>query len=91
MQKEAQSMFFNPEENNGVFSYNYREAPVKAYTLLNFSTDYTLKSNIKISLALNNLLNEFYLPARAQWAAPLRSQSSAGEGINARLGVSFIF
>jgi iron complex outermembrane receptor protein len=82
---------FNPEENNGVFSYNYREAPVKAYTLLNFSTDYTLKSNIKISLALNNLLNEFYLPARAQWAAPLRSQSSAGEGINARLGVSFIF
>ncbi|MEP5338345.1 MAG: TonB-dependent receptor [Algibacter sp.] len=82
---------FNAIENAGTFTYNYREAPVKGYVLLNFSTDYTFKSRIKISITLNNLLNKFYLPARAQWAAPLRNQTTAGEGINAKLGLSFDF
>lgn len=82
---------FNPKEKEGIYSYNYREVPVKGYTMLNFSSTYTVKNNIKLSVAVNNLLNEFFLPARAQWAAPLRSQTSAGEGINAKLGVVYEF
>lgn len=82
---------FNPKEKAGVYSYNYREVPVKGYTMLNFSSTYALKPNVKLSVAVNNLLNEFFLPARAQWAAPLRSQTTAGEGINAKLGVVYEF
>lgn len=82
---------FNVKEKAGVFSYSYREVPVKAYTLLNLTSSYQIKSNIKLSLAVNNLLNNFYLPARAQWSSPLRSQVTAGEGINAKLGLIFDF
>lgn len=82
---------FNPKEKAGVYSYNYREVPVKGYTMLNFSSTYALKPNVKLSVAVNNLLNEFFLPARAQWAAPLRTQTTAGEGINAKLGVVYEF
>ena len=82
---------FNTKENAGVYSYNYREVPVKGYTMLNFSSTYAIKPNVKLSIALNNLLNKFYLPARAQWAAPLRNQTTAGEGINAKLGVVYEF
>lgn len=82
---------FNPKEKAGVYSYSYREVPVKGYTMLNFSSTYAVKPNVKLSVAVNNLLNEFFLPARAQWAAPLRSQTTAGEGINAKLGVVYEF
>ncbi|PKH49372.1 TonB-dependent receptor [Tenacibaculum sp. Bg11-29] len=82
---------FNPKEKAGVYSYSYREVPVKGYTMLNFSSTYAIKPNVKLSVAVNNLLNEFFLPARAQWAAPLRSQTTAGEGINAKLGVVYEF
>lgn len=83
---------FNPvSDGNDGWRYNYREAPVNGYTLLNFSSSYQVKKNLSVSLAVNNLLNEFYLPARAQWAAPLRSQSPAGEGANTKLSVSYTF
>jgi len=83
---------FKPvSDGNGGWRYNYREAPVNGYTLLNFSSSYQVKKNLSVSLAVNNLLNEFYLPARAQWAAPLRSQSPAGEGANTKLSVSYTF
>jgi len=82
---------FNVQEKDGNFSYNYREVPVKSYSLLNFSANYALKSNLTLSFAVNNLLNEFYLPARAQWASVLRTQSPAGEGANAKLGIAFKF
>jgi len=82
---------FNVQEKDGNFSYNYREVPVKSYSLLNFSAIYALKSNLTLSFAVNNLLNEFYLPARAQWASVLRTQSPAGEGANAKLGIAFKF
>lgn len=82
---------FNTNEKAGVYSYNYREVPVKGYTKLNFSSTYSIRPNVKLSVAVNNLLNEFYLPARAQWAATLRNQTTAGEGINAKLGVVYEF
>ncbi|MBE7684563.1 TonB-dependent receptor [Tenacibaculum piscium] len=82
---------FNPKEKAGIYSYTYREVPVKGYTMLNFSSTYTIKNNIKLSVAVNNLLNKFFLPARAQWAAPLKTQTTAGEGINAKLGVVYEF
>ncbi|RXQ96539.1 TonB-dependent receptor [Ancylomarina salipaludis] len=83
---------FKPvSDGNGGWKYNYLEAPVNGYTLLNFSSSFQAKENLSISLSINNLLNEFYLPARAQWAAPLRSQSPAGEGANTKLSVSYTF
>ncbi len=74
-----------------MYSNKYREAPVKSYTLLNLTADYALKSNVKISFAVNNLLNKFYLTARAQWISPLRNQTTSGEWINAKLSLSFAF
>ena len=82
---------FNVKEKDGNFSYNYREVPVKSYSLLSFSANYALQSNLTVSFAVNNILNEFYLPARAQWASVLRTQSPAGEGANAKLGISYKF
>ena len=83
--------FNTKEANNSIFTYNHREVPVKGYALLNFSTDYTLKSDLKIALAINNLLNKFYLPARSQWGSPLHTFTTAGEGINAKLSLAYTF
>ncbi|PCH72382.1 MAG: TonB-dependent receptor [Flavobacteriaceae bacterium] len=82
---------FNVQEKAGNFSYNYREVPVKSYSLLSFSANYAVQQNVTVSFAVNNMLNEFYLPARAQWASVLRTQSPAGEGANAKLGIAFKF
>ena len=82
---------FNVKEKEGNYSYNYREVPVKNYSLLSFSANYAVQSNLTVSFAVNNMLNEFYLPARAQWASVLRTQSPAGEGANAKLGIAFKF
>lgn len=83
---------FKPvSDGNGGWKYNYREAPVEGYTLINFTSSYDIKKNLTLSLAVNNLLNEKYLPARAQWAAPLRGQSPAGEGANTKVSISYRF
>ena len=83
---------FKPlSDGTGGWKYNYREAPVRGYTVFNFTSSYNIKENLTLSLAVNNLLNKKYLPARAQWAAPLRSQSPAGEGANAKVSLSYKF
>ncbi len=76
---------------NNVWVYNSGEAPVKGYAVVNMSVSYDLLSNLGISLAVNNLLNNYYLPARSQWAAPLGSQTSVAEGANARLSLKYSF
>lgn len=83
---------FNPyKDASGNWAYRHTEFPVEGYTLLNLSMDYQLQSNLSLSLGINNLLNKYYLPARSQWAAPLRTSSGVGEGANARLSVQYNF
>ncbi|WP_289022051.1 TonB-dependent receptor [uncultured Salegentibacter sp.] len=79
------------QDAEGNFAYRHTEFPVNGYTLVNLSATYEIKPNLGISLGINNLLNEYYLPARSQWAAPLRSFTVAGEGANARLGITYNF
>ena len=83
---------FDPfQDAEGNFAYRHTEFPVNGYTLVNLSATYDIKPNISLSLGINNLLNEYYLPARSQWAAPLKTFTAAGEGANARLGVTYNF
>ncbi len=83
---------FDPfQDAEGNYAFRHTEFPVNGYTLVNLSATYQIKNNIDVSLGINNLLNEYYLPARSQWAAPLRSFTVAGEGANARLGVTYNF
>ena len=83
---------FSPfQDGEGNYAFRHTEFPVNGYTLVNLTATYQIKSNIDVFLGINNLLNEYYLPARSQWAAPLRSFTTAGEGANARLGVTYNF
>ncbi|MCX2679121.1 TonB-dependent receptor [Galbibacter sp. EGI 63066] len=78
-------------DDNDNYTYRHTQFPVSGYTLLNFSFAYQLQSNMSVSLGINNLLNEYYLPARSQWAAPLRSFTGSGEGTNAKLSLHYNF
>ncbi|MCG2462512.1 TonB-dependent receptor [Flavobacteriaceae bacterium F89] len=83
---------FDPfQDSEGNYAFRHTEFPVNGYTLIDLSATYRIKDNIEVSLGINNLLNEYYLPARSQWAAPLRTFTVAGEGANARLGVTYNF
>ncbi|WP_192085383.1 TonB-dependent receptor [Algoriphagus sp. Y33] len=75
----------------GNYTYRHTQFPVEGYTLVNWSANYQMLENLGLSLAINNLLNEFYLPARSQWAAPLKTFSGTGEGINAKLSLQYNF
>lgn len=57
---------FDPAANG---TYAYGQAPVTAYTLLNFSGSYQLTPKAGLSLGVENLLNTDYYPAISQWAA----------------------
>lgn len=58
---------FSPyQDGNGNGAFRHTEFPVDNTTLLNFSIDYELRSNLSLSLGINNLLNEYYLSARSQ-------------------------
>jgi iron complex outermembrane receptor protein len=76
---------------NDTWAYRHTQFPVSGYTLLNLSMAYQLKSNLSLSLGVNNILNEYYLPARSQWAAPLKTFTGVGEGANAKLGLRYNF
>lgn len=83
---------FDPfQGTEGNYAFRHTEFPVNGYTLVNLSATYQIKSSIDVSLGINNLLNKYYLPARSQWAAPLRSFTVVGEGTNARLGITYNF
>ncbi len=84
---------FDPFLNTDTDEYQFRHTqfPVNGYTLVNLSMTYQLQSNVSVSLAVNNLFNEYYLPARSQWAAPLGRFTGVGEGTNAKLSVQYNF
>ncbi|MCM4152810.1 TonB-dependent receptor [Arenibacter sp. N53] len=76
---------------NDTWAYRHTQFPVSGYTILNLSMAYQLKSNLSLSLGVNNILNEYYLPARSQWASPLKTFTGVGEGANAKLGLRYNF
>ncbi|MBJ7880623.1 TonB-dependent receptor [Gelidibacter salicanalis] len=83
---------FDPfQDANGNYAFRHTEFPVEGYTLVNLTATYQIKNNIDVSLGVNNLFNAYYLPARSQWAAPLRTFTAVGEGANARMGVTYNF
>ncbi len=83
---------FSPYLNkNNEWTYNSAQAPVKHYTVVNMSLSYHLMHAMKVSLAVNNLFNNYYMPARSQWSAPLRNQSTVAEGTNIRLSLKYDF
>lgn len=83
---------FNPYlDTSDNWAYRHTEFPVSSFTVLNFAMDYEVRPNLFLSLAINNLLNEYYLSARSQWAAPLRTFTGVAEGMNTRLGLSYSF
>ena len=83
---------FSPYLNkNNEWTYNSAQAPVKHYTVVNMSLSYRLMHAMEMSLAVNNLFNNYYMPARSQWSAPLRDQSTVAEGTNMRLAVKYDF
>ncbi|MDO6518602.1 TonB-dependent receptor [Zobellia uliginosa] len=82
---------FNTTQNDGTFSYAYKQVPVTGYTLVNISGTYKATDKLSFSLGINNLFNKFYLPPRSQWASSLGSYNSAGEGVNGRLSVNYTF
>lgn len=71
--------------------YSHTQVPVKGYTTVNLSVSYQINSRINTSLGINNLFNEYYLPARSQWSAPLKTFIMAGEGVNAKLSLAYSF
>jgi len=78
-------------DSNDNWAYRHTQFPVSGYTLVNLSLGYQLKSDLSLTMAINNILNESYLPARSQWAAPLKTFTGAGEGANAKLGLRYNF
>ncbi|KJF43673.1 TonB-dependent receptor [Draconibacterium sediminis] len=83
---------FNPYQDiNSNWTFRHTEFPVSNFTILNFAMDYEVRPNLSLSLGINNLLNEYYLSARSEWAAPLRTFTGVAEGINTRLGLNYSF
>jgi iron complex outermembrane receptor protein len=76
---------------NNNYTFRHTQFPVKGYTLLNFSIAYRLQSNMSVSLGINNLLNEYYLTARSQCAAPLKEFTGVGEVTKAKLSIHYNF
>ncbi|WDF57417.1 TonB-dependent receptor [Mucilaginibacter sp. KACC 22063] len=57
----------NRFEKNTTGIYNGNEGAVKAYNLFNLVAGYKVNKSTRLSLGIENLFNEDYFPARAQW------------------------
>lgn len=76
------------KNKNGV--YNGNEGAVKPYNLFSFAGSYSVKKNTRITLGIENLFNEDYFPARAQWfMQPGFYSKGRGRAINIGLTVSY--
>jgi len=73
---------------NGV--YNGNEGAVKAYHLFSFAGIYQVKKNTKLSLGIDNIFNQDYFPARAQWfMQPGFYSKGRGTSVNFGISVSY--
>lgn len=67
--------------------YNGNEGAVKAYNLFNLAASYKVNKNTRLSVGIENLFNEDYFPARAQWFMQPGFYSK-GRGTAINIGVS---
>ena len=73
---------------NGV--YNGNEGAVKAYHLFSFAGNYKINKSTRLSLGVENLFNQDYFPARAQWfMQPGFYSKGRGTAVNLGLSVSY--
>ena len=66
--------------------YNGNEGRVKAYNLVNFNANYKVTPRTMLTLGIENLFNEDYFPARAQWFM-IPNQYAKGRGAAFNIGV----
>jgi iron complex outermembrane receptor protein len=67
--------------------YNGNEGAVDAYNLFNLAASYKVNKNTRLSIGVENLFNEDYFPARAQWFMQPGFYSK-GRGTAINIGVS---
>lgn len=76
------------KNSNGV--YNGNEGAVKAYNLFSFAGIYQVKKNTRLSLGVDNIFNQDYFPARAQWfMQPGFYSKGRGASVNFGISVSY--
>jgi iron complex outermembrane receptor protein len=74
-------------ELNEKGTYNFYQGPVKPYQLVNLSASYKLSESTSFNVGVENLLNEDYFPARAQW---FTSPTMYSKGKGAAFNVSMV-
>ncbi|SHF85127.1 iron complex outermembrane recepter protein [Pedobacter caeni] len=73
---------------NGI--YNGNEGAVKAYHIFSFAGNYKVNKSTRLSLGIENLFNQDYFPARAQWfMQPGFYSKGRGTSVNLGLSVSY--
>jgi iron complex outermembrane receptor protein len=80
----------NRFDKNKTGIYNGNEGAVKAYNLFSFAGSYRVNKTTRITLGIENLFNEDYFPARAQWfMQPGFYSKGRGTAVNFGLSVSY--
>ncbi|WP_412467492.1 TonB-dependent receptor [Pedobacter sp. KLB.chiD] len=80
----------NRFEKNGNGVYNGNEGAVKAYHLFSFAGIYQVKKNTRLTLGIDNIFNQDYFPARAQWfMQPGFYSKGRGTSVNFGISVSY--
>lgn len=74
------------EKNVTTGLYNGNEGRVKAYNLVNFNANYKVTPRTMLTLGIENIFNEDYFPARAQWFM-IPNQYAKGRGAAFNIGV----
>lgn len=77
----------NRFDKNDKGVYNGNEGAVKAYNLFNLLGSYAVSKNTRVTLGVDNLFNEDYFPARAQWFMQPGFYSK-GRGRSVNVGVT---
>ncbi|WP_145859859.1 TonB-dependent receptor [Pedobacter suwonensis] len=76
------------KNSNGV--YNGNEGAVQAYHLFSFAGIYQVKKNTRLTLGIDNIFNQDYFPARAQWfMQPGFYSKGRGTSVNFGISVSY--
>ncbi|MFC6997945.1 TonB-dependent receptor [Rufibacter roseus] len=74
-------------DRNESGTYNFYQGPIDPYQLVNLSASYQLTKNTRFNIGIENLLNEDYFPARAQW---FTSPTMYNKGKGAAFNVSMV-
>jgi len=75
---------------NSTGIYNGNEGAVKAYNLFNLIAGLRVNKSTRISLGIENLFNEYYFPARAQWfMQPGFYSTGRGRAVNFGISVKY--